>query len=231
MRDVLRREPELLHTKLGAAPGIASTAEQRESARYTMLIRAAKLRCPAGEFLCIVRDASSSGVNIRLFHPLPENDRLMLELQNGDMHELELVWHDDDRAGLKFLAEANIARIIESPSRFTKRAIRINLETPARLASGAVNEPVTVHDISQQGAKITSATRFSIDQRVRLAAHGLPQVNAKIRWRRDESYGLVFEDTFQFGDLARIVAAIQLGAGPAGTVGVADSSPQKRVAC
>lgn len=211
---------------LGSAQAAAAGADQRAAPRYTLLIRAAKLRCPSGEFLCIVRDASNSGVNIRLFHPLPAEERLMLELQNGDMHELELVWQDADRAGLKFVNEADIARIIESPSRFAKRAIRINLAASGRLASGPVNEPVTIHDISQQGAKITCPTRFAIDQRVRLAARGLPEVNAKIRWRREETYGLVFEDTFQFGDLARIVAAIQLDQ-PDATA----PAPQKRAAC
>lgn len=210
MRDVIRGSIEPVRPTAGLGQPIESAFDQRDAPRYTLLIRAAKLRCPAGEFLCIVRDASSTGVNIRLFHPLPENDRLLLELQNGDMHELELVWQDADRAGLKFLQPADISRIIESPSRYAKRPIRINLAAEGALASGAVSEPVTIHDISQQGAKITCAARFAIDQRVRLSTPGLPEVNAKIRWRDGTGYGLVFEDTFQFGDLARIVATIQL---------------------
>lgn len=230
MRDVLGRDPEPVRLVQGHVSGTdaGSASELRTAPRYTMLIRAAKLRCPSGEFLCIVRDASNSGVNIRLFHPLPAEDRLMLELQNGDMHELELVWQDTDRAGLKFINEADIARIIESPSRFAKRAIRINLEVPARLAIGAANQTITVHDISQQGAKITSEEHLAIDQRVRLIARGLPEVNAKIRWRRGESYGLVFEDTFQFGDLARIVAEMQA---PSEQAAAASAAPQKRVVC
>ena len=43
-------------------------------------------------------------------------------------------------------------------------------------------------------------------------AHEL--INAKVRWRRGDTYGLVFEDTFQFGDMARIVAGLQLGGIP-----------------
>ena len=189
-------------------------ADSRVSPRFTLLIRAAKLRCPAGEFMCVIRDASDSGVSVRLFHPLPEGDRLMLELQNSDMHELELVWTHEDRAGLKFVAPVDITRIVECPSRFAKRPVRVNLAAPATLSSLTASAAVKIHDISQQGAKITSATRFSLDQRVRLSAKGLKEVNAKVRWREDETYGLVFEDTFQFGDMARIVAALQLGGNP-----------------
>lgn len=206
MRYVQHAESAQLRSPAAGAPAL----DQRAAPRFTMLIRAAKLRCPAGEFLCVVRDASESGVSVRLFHPLPDDDRLLLELQNGDTHELQLVWEKQDRAGLRFLAPVDISRIIECPSRFAKRPVRINLTAPATLAGGAIAAPAVIHDISQQGAKVTSDTRFAIDQRVRLSAPDLPEVNAKVRWRRGDTYGLVFEDTFQFGDLARIVAAMQL---------------------
>ncbi len=206
MRYVQHAESAQLRSPAAGAPAL----DQRAAPRFTMLIRAAKLRCPAGEFLCVVRDASESGVSVRLFHPLPDDDRLLLELQNGDTHELQLVWEEQDRAGLRFLAPVDISRIIECPSRFAKRPVRINLTAPATLAGGAIKAEAVIHDISQQGAKVTSDTRFAIDQRVRLSAPDLPEVNAKVRWRRGDTYGLVFEDTFQFGDLARIVAAMQL---------------------
>ncbi|GAA0266617.1 hypothetical protein GCM10009127_02690 [Alteraurantiacibacter aestuarii] len=205
MRDGLRRDTATAHSAGAAQSG----SDQRGAPRFALLIRAAKLITPEGEFLCVVRDASETGVNVRVFHALPDCGAMMLEMQNGDQHELELIWQDSDRAGLKFLGPANIARIVESPSRFAKRPIRINLEVPAIVASGDERAAAHIHDISQQGAKITSDHRFSIDQRVRLSAQDLPEVNAKIRWRRDNAFGLVFEDTFQFGDLARIIAAMQ----------------------
>lgn len=207
MRDVIRREA----VDLRPSPGALSSHEQRGAPRFTLLIRAAKLVCPAGEFMCIVRDASESGVNIRVFHRLPDCGTMMLELQNGDRHELELVWQEDDRAGLRFMDDADISRIVESPSRFSKRPIRINLQAPALIESRAERAVVQIIDISQQGAKVSGDHHFSIDQRVRFSAQGLPEVNAKIRWRGDKTYGLVFEDTFQFGDLARIIARMQLG--------------------
>ncbi len=199
------------NTQPGAGTGADPGAEQRVSPRVALLIRAAKLRCLAGEFMCVVRDASDSGISVRLFHQLPDEQRLVLELQNGDVHELELVWQHDDRAGLRFLNPVDIARIVECPSRFAKRPVRISLAAPAKLESAIASAEAEIHDISQQGAKVSTGQRFSIDQRVRLSATGLREVNAKVRWRKDETYGLVFEDTFQFGDMARIVAELQLG--------------------
>jgi PilZ domain len=208
--------PEAARLAGSAAAIAASTApgrDLRESPRYTLLMRAAKLVSRDGEFLCVVRDASETGVNIRLFHRLPDNDFLNLEFPNGDRHRLELVWQQDDRAGLKFVETADIGRLLEGPSRYTKRPIRVNLDMRVLLSAGTQTSEGRLIDLSQQGAKVLCGERFAIDQRIRLsgpsAAMGLPDVNAKVRWRRENAYGLVFEDTFQFGDLAHIVAKIQ----------------------
>ena len=54
---------------------------------------------------------------------------------------------------------------------------------------------------------------LAIDQTVRIAAPGvagsLREVRAKIRWRRDNHYGVVFDDTFTLGDFARLAARLQ----------------------
>ncbi len=205
MAEALQRDTDVL----GLVASLESDHEHRGAQRYTLLIRAAKLVGPAGEYMCVIRDASETGVNVRLFHALPECGQMMLELQNGDQHEAKIVWQEEDRAGLQFAQEANIARIIECPSRFAKRPIRINLDIGALLSTLSEQACVRIRNISQQGAQVTSKHRFAIDQRVQLSADGLRQVSAKVRWRRGELFGLVFEDTFQFGDLARIIANMQ----------------------
>lgn len=192
--------------------GFASLGEveQRVAPRYTLLIRAAKLVCEAGEYLCVIRDVSESGISVRTFHRLPDGPHMQVELQNGDRHRLELVWQEQDRAGFRFREPADIARIIASPSRFAKRAIRLNLSAPATVTTlDGRSEEVEVIDLSQQGAKIACDCRFAIDERVKIAAPGLPETYAKVRWRKEGSYGLIFEDTYQYGDLARIAAKLQ----------------------
>src|SRR3569623_2023371 len=61
-----------------------SSAEQRTAARYTPLIRTAKITGVSGEFLCVVSDISATGVSVRLFHPLPRDNSLKLEMPNGE---------------------------------------------------------------------------------------------------------------------------------------------------
>ncbi len=42
--------------------------EKRSDARFTSLIRAAKLVTSQGEFICVIRDVSATGISLRTFH-------------------------------------------------------------------------------------------------------------------------------------------------------------------
>lgn len=200
MRDFVRQD----ETWPVAAAEAGDEAEHRSAPRFTLLIRAAKLISPAGEFLCVVRDASETGVSVRLFHPLPQDVAFSLEMPNGDCLALERVWEEEGRAGFRFADKIGIERIVDCPSRFSRRAVRVNVEVPCDLLVGIRRVPGTIHNLSQQGALIATVERLSLLQRVRIQADGMPEITAKVRWRRNDSYGLSFEDTFQFAELAAL---------------------------
>lgn len=212
MRDIVRQD--------SVAPDAAVEAtDSRGAGRIALLIRSAKLIAPDGEFLCVVRDASESGVSVRLFHPLPAEVPLTLELPNGDRHALERVWEEEGRAGFRFAGPVDIARIVEGPSRFAKRAMRVNLEVSCQLDLAGRRVPAVIRNLSQQGAQIAADERLSLVQRVKIVAAGLPEIAAKVRWRREDSYGLSFEDTFQFAELAELAFALQSDAAAKNAVG------------
>ena len=84
--------------------GATNGEEQRGAPRYTSLIRAAKLVCGQGEFVCVIRDVSATGVSLRTFHRLPTDEAIALELQNGESYELELVRSEGFEASYRFEA-------------------------------------------------------------------------------------------------------------------------------
>jgi hypothetical protein len=186
-----------------------SSAEQRTAARYTPLIRTAKITGISGEFLCVVSDISASGVSVRLFHPLPPDHALTLEMPNGDSLALERVWEKDGRGGFRFIGEVDLSRVLVGNGQWPKRPIRLNLDMPAKLAGLTGRFEATIKNISMQGAQIECATRLAIDQRLRLSNALLPEIVTKVRWRRGNQYGLIFDNTFQFADLAKTVARAQ----------------------
>ena len=70
-------------------------ATPRSSARQSSL-------CGQGEFVCVIRDVSATGVSVRTFHQLPTDAAIALELQNGEAYELELVRSEGYEASYKF---------------------------------------------------------------------------------------------------------------------------------
>ncbi|WP_082126315.1 PilZ domain-containing protein [Aurantiacibacter marinus] len=192
--------------------GSATTnvAEMRDAPRFSLLIRAAKLVTEHGEFLCVVRDASDTGLSARIFHHIPRCRQLVIELQNGERYDVEMMWQEEERAGFRFQSPIDVKAIIECPSRFAKRSVRINLAATAQIETLGRAEYATIQDISQQGAKVACHSSYAIDQRVKLLAAGMRDTHAKVRWRRDGTCGLVFEETFQFGELARLAQQLQI---------------------
>ena len=206
MRDAVRHGDAVPEPHVNAE---AAADDERSAPRFTLLIRSAKLTTADAEYLCVVRDASASGISVRLFHPLPADVPLTLELPNGDRHALERVWEEDGKAGFRFAKPTELERIVEGPSRFSKRALRVNLDMPCDLVAGIRCTKGTLRNLSQQGALVHADERLSLAQRIKLSAPGLPEVTAKVRWRRNDMYGLSFEENFQFSDLALIVFELQ----------------------
>ncbi len=181
----------------------------RAEPRYTLLIRTAKLICSSGEYLCIIRDASTSGVSIRTFHPLPRGVQLTLELPNGDQHPIERVWEKDGSAGFRFPVPVDIERLLSNKGRYAKRPVRLRLQLPALISSHGRTAGVVIRNISQQGAQIESPLHLALAQKLRLEADNLPSIQAGVRWRSGSDYGLAFDDTFQFSELAQLAAELQ----------------------
>lgn len=208
MPDLVRQDDTLPDPP----PPVDEGANMRGAPRFTLLIRAAKLVGSDSEFLCVVRDASETGVSVRLFHPLPSDVPLALEMPNGERHPLERVWEEEGKAGFRFASPTAIERIVESPSPFARRGVRMRLDVPCDLFAGVRRAPATICNLSQQGALIRTDEKLSLIQRVRIKAEGMPEVAAKVRWRKGEHYGLSFEDTFQFVELAALAFELQRAA-------------------
>lgn len=184
-------------------------AEQRTAARYTPLIRTAKLIGASGEFLCVVSDVSATGVSARLFHPLPNDKTLCLEMPSGDQLPLETVWETEGKAGFRFACPVNLDRVVEGKGEWPKRPIRLNLEMPIQLTGLSGRFEGTLRNISSQGAQVECPSRLAIEQRVRIKGRFLPEIEAKVRWRHGPAYGLVFDSLVQFAELARIAGLAQ----------------------
>lgn len=183
--------------------------EKREEQRLVLLLRPAKVICRSGEYLCILRDVASRGARLRLFHPLPHEALMVLELGNGDRYDIEKMWERGDQAGFVFAEPAAVEHLIEERSRYRKRQVRAQLSLDLKLTVAGRDYPAVMRNISQQGGSIECDAPLAIEQRVSLRARGLPPLDAKVRWRKGNGVGLVFEQTFKLDQLARLLFDLQ----------------------
>jgi hypothetical protein len=187
--------------------------EQRATPRFTLLIRTAKLVAASGEYLCVVRDVSREGLKVRTFHPLPDGEDFAIELASGERYRVDKMWEEDDVTGFRFAGPVPLERLLaEAPDGLRKRAVRLRLALPLTLLSGARPLEATFVDISQHGACIECPEHLALDERIRLSCGCLPDLDARVRWRRRPLYGLIFEQTFRFDELARLTAPHQTSA-------------------
>ena len=189
--------------------GEADSPEQRAAPRMALLIRTAKLVSAQGEFVCVLRDVSATGISVRLFHRLPSCDAFTLELQSGMAFEVKKVRENDNEAGFQFAAPVELETIIKETGRFPKRGLRMHICFPVVLATRQDRKTGTILNLSQQGARLESDALLSIDQTIALEGPDLGEIRAKVRWRKEREYGLVFDDTFSLQNFACLAARLQ----------------------
>ena len=153
---------------LGLASDNSELDESRNAPRFKLLIRAAKLITSYGEFICVLRDVSSTGVSVKLFHALPECNRIELELQCGDRYQIKQRWTKGREAGFEFIGSVNVDRLVSEVSEFPKRALRLGLQFPTKLKTLRGRTDAFVENISQQGARIECDQLYAIDQTIHI---------------------------------------------------------------
>lgn len=195
-------------------------SDRRTSPRYTSLIRAAKLVCGKGEFVCVVRDVSARGVGLRCFHPMPSDISMALELQNGESFEIERLRGEGFDASFRFTGDGvAVERLVRETSLYPRRPLRLNLAIPIVLRTLTGPIDAFTENISQQGCRVETALPLAIAQPLVIESPHLPTIRAKVRWRRGNHTGLVFDDTFSLRDFAVHTAKLQNPALVAGSAG------------
>lgn len=189
-------------------------AERRSGKRFTLILRAAKLICDAGEFLCVLRDVSDKGLKARLFHPLPPCPAYEIEFGSGERFAVEPVWSRGRDTGFRFAAgPIDVRGLLAEDGPFPKRSIRLRIaqELPVRLRADQREFGGRVIDLSQHGAQIELPLALPIGQQLRIEARGLPLLHGRVRWRRAACHGVVFQEGFRLDELARLTADLQMG--------------------
>lgn len=184
--------------------------EERRAPRFTLLIRTAKLIVEDRQYLCVVRDISMTGASIKSFHPVPEGKRIALEFPTGDRYPADLVWQKDGEAGFQFHTPIDVEDVIMATGDYPKRDLRFDVELPLKIEGASYPIPAHLTNVSRQGGMIHCDTVLAIGQPLRIKAAGMPDIEARVRWRKEQHYGLVLDTTFSLANLAALIERLHL---------------------
>jgi len=183
--------------------GPVGGAEMRGAQRFALMLRSAKLIVGDGEFLCIIRDVSETGVKLRLFHPVPRNGTLMIETASGERYAMQLVWEANNEAGFRFAERIDVDAFVSESGPYPKRPLRLRVHHTATLRTNTESQEVVILDISRQGARIEAKTKLAIGQKFWLEARELPLFEGTVCWRKAPDYGVVFGQVMGLEELAQ----------------------------
>jgi len=181
----------------------------RDAPRFSLMLRAAKLLSPCGEYACIVRDVSRTGVKLRLFHAPPPDEFCLLELANGERYAMQRMWSADVNAGFRFAQPTDVETFIAEPAAFERRPIRLTIDSPAVLTSQGCEMAANLINLSQQGACVELGVQLASSQQVKLDLPGVPARIGHVRWRKGFAHGLVFQNGWRLDELAAHALTLQ----------------------
>lgn len=189
-----------------------SGAELRQAQRYSVLLRTAKLVIDGEEYLCVLRDASDTGVKLRLFHDLPRGENISLDLGNGSRYPMDLVWQTHDHAGFRFRNTIDVRKLIdETGEQRPRRPMRLNVGVEATLHAHGGMLAAQLVNVSQQGACLECADPLLMRERIKIESDFLPALYGRVCWRQRPRYGVVFDQGFHLDELARHMAHLHEG--------------------
>ena len=205
----------------------ASGADERRSEKRAALtmMRAAKLVCQSGEYVCLLRDLSTGGAKISLFHAVPSETHVFLELANGDVHAMIRMWERGTTAGFQFANPIDTGAFIAQIAHPKNLPISLRVRVPAMVMASGQAQPALVTSLAQGGARIELDGYLALGQSMVLSIDGIGECGAWVRARRGRVYDVEFEIVRRLDQFAALALALQ----PYGTPAPA-AQPQRGVA-
>jgi hypothetical protein len=174
-----------------------SAIDRRREQRHTAVLRLALLLVDGQAQLCRVTNLSPQGLQATVFRPITVGSRAVISVPDGITLAGKIVWVADRTIGVSLdhpLSEPSFLRMKKetAPKCARRRLPRIGTGSPAHLGAGGRRYPITLLDISTNGAMVSATKMLPSPGPVQLHVNGLPLVSAQIRWIFEDRAGLMF---------------------------------------
>ena len=194
-------------TSAQSAESSGAADDRRQQQRHIAVFRVGKLITGSGQEFCLIRNISVGGLMANIYSPHKVGELLAIELKTGHVVTGRIVWARENKIGVAFDEQIDVAEILasqagETGEDFHPRMPRIEIRCPARLRVGARYQRVEICDISQGGAKIAFTEALTVGAAVVLLVDGLSAQPGTVRWAQNGRAGIAFNIAIPFGEIA-----------------------------
>jgi len=184
-------------SKLCTLAAAEPQTERRRQQRQTMVLRVAVLEHGGMPTLCMLKNISPAGVQIKLYTTAREGAEASLRVADEVPLRGRIAWVDADIAGISFdsdLDPETFLRVQQKLGPARRRTTpRLPIQASAILRTGGRTCRATVADISSFGARICAGSELVTGTRAVFELPDLPSINAHVRWSANADCGLLFD--------------------------------------
>lgn len=182
---------EMTVYSLGKAP--PCSPERRTGERHLSLLRVGSLKIGDRAELCLIKNISDGGMLVRAYCPVPEGQRLSVELKQGEPIVGVARWVKDGFAGIEFDEPIDVLELLSLTADGPRpRMPRVEISCVGSIREGAIAHRCRAVNISQGGVKLETQAAIDVGARVTLSLFGLQPCDGSVRWRDGECYGITF---------------------------------------
>ena len=179
-----------LYSLSDAAPSLAN---RREGDRHLTLYRVGSIVIGDRRELCLIKNISAGGMMIRAYCDVACDARVSVELKSGHPIEGAVSWVRDSSVGITFDTPVDVIDLLSASMEGPRpRMPRIEVDCFANVRDGSNMLHLRVHDISQGGVKLESATLLASGSDVIVTLSGLEPQPSVVRWNEAGFAGVTF---------------------------------------
>jgi len=172
-------------------------AERRKEARYTLILRVGVLEQNGKSSLCLVKNISSSGVQLKCYARPIIDAEASIRVADETPLRGRLRWLDGDIAGMSFDEELDASALLRVQQKLRpnrrRTTPRVSVQATACLRTGGHIYRAAVCDISSMGVRLKTTSALKPGDRAIVTLSDLPSLEAYVRWSESDEAGLVFE--------------------------------------
>lgn len=172
-------------------------ADRRSENRQKMVLRAGLLHQAGKPFFCLVRNLSSTGIQITLYTSTARTGGVVVRIADEEPISGQFVWIKNRSAGISFdesIDSKTLLRLQQKLSPLGRRAMpRVKATSYAALLVGGRTVQAVLQDVTCMGARVTTSRSLEVGADASIRLPDLPEMRASVRWTEGSDSGIAFE--------------------------------------